>query len=185
LAEEKGDLPTVRLTDVAYRGHDPQWAWDPVSGNGAASRGGRFNPKGVPALYLSLAPETVFKEQGAGLSRRFDPLTVCACELDVSGIVDLSSPEARAAAGVPMSELDCPWLLDMAEGRRPASWALHERLVRAGAAGLLVPSLAVGARADELNVVLWTWSDALPHSVRVIDAGHRLPKNRRSWEGGA
>jgi len=175
-------LPTFRFQDVAYRGHDPQWAWDPASGQGAASRGGRFNPKGVPALYLSLAPETVFKEQGAGLSRRFDPLTVCAYEIDVRDIVDLATPEARTAADVAWDELDCPWLLDVAAGRRPASWALHGRLAAAGAAGILVPSFAVGARPDERNLVLWTWSAALPHAVRVIDTAHRLPKNRLSWE---
>jgi RES domain-containing protein len=34
----------------------------PLSGAGAAIGGGRFNPKGIPAFYLSLAMETALKE---------------------------------------------------------------------------------------------------------------------------
>jgi RES domain-containing protein len=124
----------------------------------------------------------VFKEQGAGLPHRFDPLTVCAYELACGDIVDLSTDQGRSAAGVDLRDMAAPWMLDLAEGRRPASWGVHDRLRAAGAAGVLVPSFASGARPDESNVVLWVWSDAPPHAIRVIDPDRRLPKNRSSWE---
>jgi RES domain-containing protein len=34
----------------------------PLSGDGAAIRGGRFNPIGIPAFYLSLTVETTLRE---------------------------------------------------------------------------------------------------------------------------
>jgi RES domain-containing protein len=174
-------VPTIRLVCAAYRAHDPRWAFAPTSGHGAAVGGGRFNPKGVPALYLSLALETVFKEVSAGLAHRFDPLTICAYEVDCEAIVDLSSADGRGAAGVSVAEMAAPWRLDLDEGRYPASWRIHDRLRDAGAAGVLVPSFANGARAGERNIVLWVWSDARPCLVRVIDPKGRLPKNPLSW----
>ena len=48
----------VRLQSTFYRGHDPRWAFLPPSGEGAATAGGRFNPKGVPALYLAATIDT-------------------------------------------------------------------------------------------------------------------------------
>jgi RES domain-containing protein len=40
----------------------PKWAHDPLSGDGAARFGGRFNPKGIPALHVSESIDTAFAE---------------------------------------------------------------------------------------------------------------------------
>lgn len=45
-----------------YRASQPRWAYLPLSGEGAAISGGRFNEQGVQALYLSLEPETSIAE---------------------------------------------------------------------------------------------------------------------------
>jgi RES domain-containing protein len=162
--------PTLTRVDaVCYRAHDPRWAFAPASGAGAAVHGGRFNPKGQPALYLALAVETVFKEVTQGLPHRFDPLTVCAYDVACEGIADLTDPAARAAAGVRFEDMACAWMYELAKGRRPRSWDIHAQLAGAGAAGILVPSFARFARPDERNLVLWTWSDDPPQSVRVVD----------------
>ena len=105
------ETPFVRFKGLAYRGHDPSWAHAPLSGEGAAAQGGRFNPKGVAALYLSLAVETVFKEVSAGFGHRFDPLTICAYDVECEALVDLTTEDARAAAGVTYEQLAAPWLL--------------------------------------------------------------------------
>lgn len=170
----------MRLQALAYRGHNPRWSFDPTSGAGAAIHGGRFNLRGVEALYLALSPQGAFLEATQGFAYKFNPLTLCTYEVDCEGICDLSTDAARSAAGIALSDLAAPWALDIAEGRRPASWTLYDRL-HGDHAGLLVPSFAVNANADMTNLVLWRWSDRLPHKVTVYDPEHRLPKDQSAW----
>jgi RES domain-containing protein len=151
-----------------------------MSGDGAKSKGGRFNPVGVPALYLARTIEGCLLEQAHGFPLRFEPLIVCTYDLDVRGIVDLATEAARASAKVQLSELQCPWADDMAAGREPASWKLATRLIGEGASGILVPSFARGARPDMQNVVLWKWGSEPPHRITVHDPSGRLPKNQLS-----
>lgn len=173
----------MRFTGTCYRAHDPQWAFSPLSGEGARLKGGRFNPIGQAALYLALTIEGMFLEMGHGLAYRFDPLTICSYDVDVADIVDLRSEAGRKKVRVRLRDLACPWALDIAEGREPASWSVAAKLRRAGAAGLLVPSFARGTRPDRHNnLVLWKWSTDLPHRVTVHDPASRLPRDRSSWQ---
>jgi RES domain-containing protein len=171
----------LRHQGTCYRAHDPKWAWAPLSGDGAAAKGGRFNPVGTPALYLALTIEGMLIEMGHGFSHRFDPLTVCAYEVDVDDLIDLRTDAARAAASVDLAAMACPWAWDLANGRIPASWTLARSLIANGASGILVPSFATGARPDMANLVLWQWGSALPHKVDVHDPHGRLPKDQSSW----
>lgn len=152
-----------------------------MSGDGAKSKGGRFNPVGIPALYLARTIEGCFLEQAHGFPLRFDPLTVCTYDLDIEDIVDLTTDQARDMASVQLSELQCSWAEDMAAGKEPVSWKVAERLIGEGASGILVPSFAHGARPDMHNVVLWEWGPDLPRRVLVNDPSGRLPKNQLSW----
>lgn len=136
----------MRWAGVAFRAHDPRWAFSPLSGAGAAVHGGRFNPKGVPALYLALTAEGMLLEMGHGFAHRFDPLTICSYDVDVEDLVDLRMPADCAAAGVEPGDLASPWAYEVARGRAPASWTVARNLIAAGAAGVLVPSFARGAR---------------------------------------
>jgi len=52
----------TELQAIAYRVHDPKWAFLPTSGAGAGVHGGRANRPGLNALYLSLDIETALKE---------------------------------------------------------------------------------------------------------------------------
>lgn len=168
----------MRWQGICYRAHDPGWAWQPTSGAGAAAKGGRFNPVGTPALYLALTIEGMFLEMSHGFGHRFDPLTVCTYDVDVDGLVDLRTEKARKRAGVLLADIACPWAMDVASGKRPASWLLAERLIAGGASGILVPSLVRGARENMINLVLWKWGDALPHKVKVHDPSGRLSRSR-------
>ncbi|MBN9538059.1 MAG: hypothetical protein BGN99_23680 [Alphaproteobacteria bacterium 65-37] len=171
----------MRFVGTCYRAHDPRWAFSPLSGDGAKVHGGRFNPKGMPALYLALTLEGMFIEMGHGLARRFEPLTVCTYDVDVDDIVDLTKDEGRSANRVTLDDLACAWAADVANKREPASWQLARRQIADGSAGLLVPSFAVGARTDMLNLVLWKWGANLPRRVEVHDPSGRLPKDQLSW----
>lgn len=143
--------------------------------------GARFNPKGIPALYLGLALVTAIKEISQGFGRRLDPTVLCAYDVDCEDIVDLTTPAGRAEAGVDLDDMGCAWALALADGDRPASWSIYDRLARAGVAGIVVPSFAPGAETADRNLVLWDWGPDLPHKVEVFDPSGRLPKNQLSW----
>ena len=171
----------MRLQALLYRGHDPQWAFSPLSGDGAKISGGRFNPKGTPALYLAATIDTMIVEMTHGFARRLEPLTVVSYDVDVADIVDLRTDKGRRAANVQLADMACAWGLDLANGREPASWRIANRL-RKTAAGILVPSFANGARDDMHNLVLWKWGRDLPYRVTAHDPSGRLPKNQLSWQ---
>jgi RES domain-containing protein len=171
----------VRFRGLAYRAHDPRWSFKPLSGEGAAVHGGRFNPKGAPALYLALDPITAIKEASQGFARKFEPCVLCTYEVDCEDVIDLRAASAREAAGVDPADMACAWFAEAAVGRRPASWRLADRLIAGGAAGLLAPSYVSGATRDDANLVLWDWGPAHPHRVAVFDPSGRLPKNQLSW----
>jgi RES domain-containing protein len=171
----------LRWKGTCYRAHDPKWAWTPLSGDGAAAKGGRFSAVGTPALYLALTVEGMLVEMGHGFAHRFDPLTICTYNVDVEDIVDLRTESGRAAEMIDLVAMSCPWAYDLASGRRPASWEIAEVLITKGAAGILAPSFATGARSDTANLVLWRWGLDLPHKVEVHDPSGRLPKDQSSW----
>jgi RES domain-containing protein len=120
---------------------------------------------------------------GHGFGHRFDPLTICTYSVDVDDIVDLTTARGRAAAGIKLQSMACAWAYDLAQGKRPASWAIATALIAKGAAGILAPSFATGARPDMANLVLWRWGPLLPHKVEVHDPEGRLPRDQASWAG--
>lgn len=144
-------------------------------------RGARFNPKAVPALYLALSVVTAVKEANQGFARRIDPCVLCSYDVDCGSIVDLSTEQTRAAAGVAYEDMACAWMNFLADGQKPPSWRIHTELSGKGAAGILAPSFAPGAGDNDRNLVLWRWGADLPHQVKVIDPSGRLPKNQLSW----
>jgi RES domain-containing protein len=143
--------------------------------------GGRFNPKGVPALYLSLDPMTALKEAAQGFARKFEPYVLCTYEIDCEPIVDARTEPDRREAGIELAEMASPWFEDSSQGREPRSWALGRRLMDTGATGLLTPSFVRTASASDANLVLWRWGPKLPTQVAVFDPTGRLPKNQLSW----
>lgn len=171
----------MRFQGLAYRAHDPRWSFKPLSGEGAAIHGGRFNPKGTPALYVSLDPMTAIKEAAQGFARKFEPCVLCTYEIDCEDVVDLRSKKDRRAAGLSNDDMACPWFAEAVAGRDPASWRFARSLIASGAAGLIAPSFASGAGARDFNLVLWDWGDRLPHKVAVFDPSGRLPKSQLSW----
>jgi RES domain-containing protein len=165
----------------AFRAHDPRWSWTPLSGRGAALRGGRFNWAGLEALYLSLSPMTAVREAAGGLLHRLEPLLLCTYTIDCDDVTDLRTLAACAEHHVRPDDLACAWASDLYAGRRPPSQAVARRLLDQGAAGMLAPSFASGAGPDDANLILWRWGPDLPHRVNVHDPSGRLPKNQLSW----
>jgi RES domain-containing protein len=152
-----------------------------LSGAGAALKGRRFNWKGLEALYLSRDFRTTFREVSAGFAYRLTPYVLVSYDVDCDDVADLTSDASRAALGVSLADLACAWGDDMAAGREPASWAVVRRLLADGYVGILTPSFARGAAADEHNLVLWKWGPKRPHQVTAYDPTTKLPKNQLSW----
>ena len=171
----------MKFEGQCFRGHDPTWSFSPISGGGAAKAGGRFNRKGEPTLYLSLAIVTAINECMQGLTQRLQPLTICEYEVDCEPIADLRTDVGRDALGVEINDLACPWLTYQRTGKEAPSWLVTDKLKGEGYAGMLVPSFAFGARADDFNLILWRWGPDLPTKVMVFDPSGRLPKNQLSW----
>ncbi|WP_420960178.1 RES family NAD+ phosphorylase [Brucella sp. IR073] len=171
----------MRFIGTCYRAHDPRWAFKPISGDGAAIRGARFNPRGVPALYLSLSIMTAIKEANQGFAHRIDPCVLCSYYVDCADVADLTTEKGRTAHSVLLEEMACAWANALAEGERPASWSVYDRLKARDIAGILVPSFAPGAETGDKNLVLWAWSPDLPHKVSVFDPSGKLPKDQLSW----
>ena len=162
-----------------YRAHNPQWAWDPLSGEGARRRGGRFNRRGIPALYVSLTWSVAVGE-ASRIGIPLQPVLLCCYEVDSEPVFDATDVEALAVIGSTPEDLDSRWRRDRREGRVSASQALADRLLCGGYAGMLAPSFRVGASPEDRNLVLWSWSDALPSRVRLLDDEGRLAARRNS-----
>ena len=171
----------MRFKGECFRAHDPNWAWSPLSSAGAALKGRRFNWPGLETLYLSLSFNTVFREVSGGFAHRLTPYVLCSYDVDCEDIADLRTDPDRAGHDVGRSDLACAWGDALIAGREPESWRVVRRLMAEGHAGILVPSFANGATADDQNLVLWRWGPDLPHKAMVYDPTAKLPKNQLSW----
>ena len=171
----------MRLTGQVFRAHHPRWAFDPLSGAGAALHGGRFNPKGKPALYTSRRIETAWLEAQQGFAFKAQPMTLCAYDVDCADVVDLTDAAELARLGIDAADLSCGWEDLISRGQVPPTWTAVARLWAEGAAGAVVPSFAPGAARPDVNVVFRRWSDRPPHRVALVDPFGRLPRDDRSW----
>ena len=167
-------IPELQFREQVFRAHDPRWAWDSESGEGARLHGGRFNPRGTPALYLSLTPEGAWAEAQQAFPFKPQPLVICAYQVDCQRIVDLRNPKVRKLAGVSAADLGCAWEEIVARNATPPTHELAKQLVEAGVSGILVPSFAPGAPDKASNLVVWRWGRDRPHRIQCIDDEGRL-----------
>ena len=165
--------PIDRFAGFLYRALNPVYAREPLSGRGAEMYGGRFNPKGTPALYASLSPVTALRE--ANQVGALQPTTLVAYEADVGPVFD--GRDAEALAGFGMTSLDLAstaWRDEMIANGESGTQAFARRLSAAGYAALLVQSFARGSSPTDLNLVLWRWGASAPTRLVLIDDENRL-----------
>ena len=165
----------MRHDGKLYRALNPIYAREPLSGHGAELYGGRFNPKGVPALYTSLSVMTALRE--ANQVGNLQPTTLVAYEAEIDGIFDCRDDAALAAEGMNAAAIaDTTWRDQMRTNGEAKTQALARRLIGAGYNGLLVRSFAAGSTAEDLNLVLWRWSNAPPARLVLTDDENRLSR---------
>ena len=161
---------------ILYRAHSSRYAYAPLSGAGAAGTGGRWNPPGTEALYLSADPTTAMIETQPVLDA-FKPITLVSYVLGSAKLLDTRDPGQQAAYSITPDLLATDWYTHAIDGTISPTWSLVERLRADGFHGLSYASLHNGLE----NVVLWVWNSGNGATVRVIDADRRLPKNQSSW----
>ena len=71
---------------------------------------------------------------------------------------------------------DPTWRDQMKTAGEAKTQVFAGRLAAAGYHGLIVRSFAPGAARDDANLVLWTWSDAAPCRLTLIDDEGRLSR---------
>lgn len=158
---------------LLYRALNPIWAREPLSGEGARRFGGRFNPKGTPALYTALSIMTAIRE--ANQIGTLQPTTLVAYQANLEPIFDATDAKALHGYGLGPDELAADdWRVQMrADGKAPTQ-LLAEQLIRDGYAGMQVRSFAKGATDADLNIVLWTWDGEPPAQLALVDDEGRL-----------
>lgn len=166
-------IPTKHYTGLLYRALNPIYARDPLSGCGAELYGGRFNPKGVPALYASQSPMTALRE--ANQVGTLQPTTLVAYQADIHPVFDTRDDTNLSAFHMTPNDLAATtWRDEMITHRVSRTQKFAQTLINEGFAALIVRSFARGASNDEINVVLWRWNANPPSKLILIDDENRL-----------
>lgn len=139
--------------------------------------GGRANRKGLPALYLTLEPETAIAEYQQ-LSPLIPPATLVNYTVSAEPLVDFRGGFDSPHWDELWADFECDWRkLWFNDHIEPPSWVLGDEVLAAGVKGLLFRSTK---RPGGTNLVLY--NDLLaPADVVVYDPAGALPKNQDSW----
>ena len=167
-------LPPTTL----FRMLSPKWAFQPLSGAGAAKQGGRFNRPGQSALYLSFSPQTAIAEYQQFLDI-LPPGTLVAYKVQLASVVDFRG-DYRAGAWAPnWQDWNCNWR-ELAFRRRadPPSWKLCDEIKDGPGQGLAFPS---SADPGGFNLVVYLDRLGDVDRLEVHDPEGLLPKTQASW----
>lgn len=163
-----------RYAGKLYRAIPAKYANEPLSGEGARQYGGRFNPKGIPALYTALSRITAQQEanQRAGLQ----PVTVVSFKADIGPVFDACDADALGRYDMDFDKLASAWDDDMFDVKPVPTQAFAQQLIADGYAGMLVRSFTKNTTEADLNLVLWKWTGE-GCSLEVVDDGDGLERS--------
>lgn len=167
-------LPSEPL--ALWRAFVPRWAHAPLSGEGAARFGGRWNPVGMPTIYAARELSTAWAEYNQGFVQH--PALIVRLELYDARLADLTDANVLAEFGLTDAIHRCEWRDDLDRGVVPQTHALQAGLQTRGYHGVVYPSfMSPGGTC----VALWRWNGAGEPRLDVIDPEGRLPKSPASW----
>lgn len=161
---------------VLWRAYVPRWAHQPLSGEGAARFGGRWNPVGAPAIYAARELSTAWAEYNQGFVQH--PALIARLELSGARLADLTDPAVLARLEIPEAIHRCEWRDLMDRGVVPETHTLRERLLGEGHDSIVYPSfMSPGGSC----VALWRWNAPGAPSLEIVDPEGRLPRTPASW----
>jgi RES domain-containing protein len=159
-----------------WRAYVPRWAHQPLSGEGAARFGGRWNPVGVPTVYAARELSTAWAEYNQGFVQH--PALIARLELSGAMLVDLTDPSMLDRLKISEAIHQCEWRDTLDRGVVPETQALRERLLGESYDGVFYPSfMSPGGSC----VALWRWNTQGAPRLEVVDPDGRLPKTPASW----
>jgi RES domain-containing protein len=168
-------IPAGIYRGKLYRALNPVYAREPLSGKGAELYGGRFNPKGMPALYCSLTVLTALRE--ANQIGNLQPTTLVSYEAEIEGVFDGRDEAALRSEGMDAAALADPtWRDQMKASGEARTQSFVRAIVAKGYRALLVRGFAPGAGESDLNLVLWEWGTTAPARLVLIDDEGRLSR---------
>jgi RES domain-containing protein len=159
-----------------WRAFVPRWAHLPLSGEGAARFGGRWNPVGAPAIYAARELSTAWAEYNQGFVQH--PALIAKLELTGARLADLTDESILSGLGVGPEIHRCEWRAMLDAEQTPATHLLRDRLLAEGFHGVIYPSfMSPGGTC----VALWRWNEEGAPGLEVIDPDGRLPRTPASW----
>jgi len=167
--------PSIAFHGKLYRALNPVYARQPLSGRGAELHGGRFNPKGVAALYAALSVMTAIRE--ANQIGSLQPTTLVSYDAEIENVFDARNAHALAGEGMDAAALAAnTWRDEMRILGEARTQGFARRLINRGYHAVLVKSFAAGATEDDVNLVLWRWGADAPSRLTLIDDEGRLSR---------
>jgi RES domain-containing protein len=91
------EVEAASINALFWRMLAPRWAFDPLSGAGAARAGGRWNEPNQVALYLSESHAVAIAEYQQDLPR---PGTLTGYAVVAKAMLDLANPAIRERVGI-------------------------------------------------------------------------------------
>ncbi len=169
---------TTEFAGIVYRSCTPRYATesDLLTGEGSRRHGGRWNPKGISAVYASLSPEVALAETLAHARYYRIPIhsamprTFVALAVELNKTLDLRDGAVRRRLGITLKQLGATdWRKEMKAGREGLTQSLGRAAFASSFECLVVPSAVAGGG----NLVIFT-ENLGPHSAIELLNAERL-----------
>ena len=169
-------VSAVPFEGVVYRMSTPKYATqtDLLTGAGSVLSGGRWNPKGVAAIYFSFSPETalaetLFRNRTSGVPiQNLMPRVIVAVNVVLLKVLDLRNGKIRQRLHVSVAKLlVIDWRAEVYAGRSPTTQQMGRAARLTGWEALIVPS---AADSGGHNLVVFPDSLAAESQLSVVNA---------------